>query len=101
MHRILDARMIERPLAHLTTFEKLCGGINFPQRTLLVTTMWQSVDEERGSRREEEIQRKYWSSMMDLGSRMVRFDDQGDAVCAWRAVDVLLEMENIAQYLGT
>jgi hypothetical protein len=87
-----DVRMTERPLAHLAKFEKMCGDVDFPQRTLLVTTKWRSVDEAKGSRREEEIRRKYWSSMMALGSRMVRFEDKGDSMSAWRVVDALLEM---------
>jgi len=84
--------MTERPLAHLAVFEKMCGDVDFPQKILLVTSMWRYIDEEKGSRREGEIRRKYWSSMMALGSRMVRFEDEGDYVSAWRGVNVLLEM---------
>jgi hypothetical protein len=92
MHRILDGRMTERPLAHPAVFQNMCGDVDIPRRMLLVTTMWRLVDEEKGSRREEQIRREYWSSMMALGSRMVRFEDKGDSESAWRAVDVLLEM---------
>jgi hypothetical protein len=81
--------MTERPLAHLAVFEKMCD-VDWPQRTLLVTTKWQFVDEEWGLRREEVIERTYWRSMITLGSRMVRFEDKDDSDSAWRVVDALL-----------
>jgi len=91
LHRISDVRMTERPLTHLKAFEKMCGGGNFPEKILLVTTMWSLVDERTGSHREEELRRKYWSSMMACGSDMMRFEDMEDTESAWCAVNLLLE----------
>jgi hypothetical protein len=45
--------MTEQPLAHPTVFQNMCGDVDILQRTLLVTMMWWSIDEEWGSCREE------------------------------------------------
>jgi len=89
VHRILDNRMTERPGAHLATLQKLCGD-DFPQRILLVTTMWHLVDEEKGSSREEKIRTEYWTT---LGNKMFRFKDKDDSESAWRAIGALLGTE--------
>jgi len=85
LHRISDVRMTERPLTHLKAFEKMCGGNNFPEKILLVTTMWSLVEEATGSHREDELRTKYWSSMMTCGSDMIRFEDNAES--AWCAVN--------------
>jgi hypothetical protein len=84
--------MTERPGAHLATLEKLCGD-DFPQRILLVTTMWHLVDEEKGPSREEKIRTDYWQTMTTRGTKMFRFEDKDDAESAWCAVETLLGTE--------
>jgi hypothetical protein len=83
--------MTESPLAHLKTFETLCGP-DFQRRTLLVTTQWDLVDKERGKRREDELRTKYWRPMMARGSGMLRFDNTTES--AWRAVNLLVACNN-------
>ena len=92
VHRISDNRMTERPGAHLATLQKWCGD-DFPQRILFVTTMWHLVDEEMGTRREEQIRTDYWKTMTTRGTKMFRFEDKDDAESAWRAIDALLGTE--------
>jgi hypothetical protein len=79
--------MTESPLAHLKMFQESCGP-DFPQKTVLVTTMWSVADPENVLRHEEEIRAAYWRPMIDLGSSMIRFEDTTQS--AWHAVDLLL-----------
>jgi hypothetical protein len=72
LHRISDNRMAGTPLSNWKVFKELCGEECF-QSILLATTMWDDVTEECGSRRQEQLKRKYWKSMIKLGSRVVRF----------------------------
>src|SRR6266498_2260415 len=70
-HRISDNRMAGTPLRNLRLFEKLCGE-EF-DRIILTTTMWNEVDDNLGSEREEELKTLYWKSMIDRGSYVKRF----------------------------
>ena len=54
-------------------FEMLCG-IGALQNVILVTTMWDTVDELTGSEREKELRAKFWKSMIASGSQVARFD---------------------------
>ena len=53
--------------------------------------MWNEVDQELGSNREEELRMKYWKQTTADRPNMARFEDETDAAQAWRAVDMLLE----------
>ena len=86
LHKISEIRINEPPLRRLRTFETLCGG-SLPEKVLLVTTMWNEVDQEQGSDREEQIRTKYWNP----ATNMARFEDTNDTAQAWRAVNMLLE----------
>jgi len=67
-------------------FESLCGD-GALQNVMLVTTMWDSVDEKAGSAREEELQTQYWDSMIAAGARTIRFDHTSQG--AWNILDQL------------
>ena len=67
-------------------FESLCGK-GALQNVMLVTTMWSNVNEEIGSAREDELKTLYWNSMIDSGSRMMRFDHTSQG--AWHILDQL------------
>ncbi|KAI6006461.1 P-loop containing nucleoside triphosphate hydrolase protein [Pisolithus marmoratus] len=67
-HRISDNRMAGTPLRNLRIFQKLCGN-KAMSRVVLVTTMWDEVDEYVGNERLEELKGNYWKQMIALGSR--------------------------------
>ncbi|KAI5981048.1 P-loop containing nucleoside triphosphate hydrolase protein [Pisolithus orientalis] len=66
-HRISDNRMAGTPLKNLRVFQKLCGKNAMP-KVVLVTTMWDEVDDEVGEQRLAELQDSYWKAMMSRGS---------------------------------
>ncbi|KIK14127.1 hypothetical protein PISMIDRAFT_17525 [Pisolithus microcarpus 441] len=66
-HRISDNRMAGTPLKNLRVFQKLCGNKAMSQ-VILVTTMWDEVDESVGNERLEELEGNYWKVMIAQGS---------------------------------
>ncbi|KAI5995164.1 P-loop containing nucleoside triphosphate hydrolase protein [Pisolithus albus] len=66
-HRISDNRMAGTPLKNLRVFQKLCGDKAMSQ-VILVTTMWDEVDESVGNERLEELEGSYWKVMIAQGS---------------------------------
>ena len=64
--------MAGTPLKNLRMFEELCGK-NALQSVILITTMWDEVDEKVGETREKELKSKYWRSMLERGSTTGRF----------------------------
>ena len=64
--------MAGTPLKNLRMFEELCGKNAF-HNVILVTTMWDEVDEETGEDREEELKTKYWRTMLERSSTTSRF----------------------------
>ncbi|TFK44968.1 hypothetical protein BDQ12DRAFT_621501 [Crucibulum laeve] len=82
-HRISDNRMDGTSLRNLRMFQNLCGN-DALENVILVTTMWDGVSEEEGSKREEQLRDSYWKPMLNLGSRMVRF--HYSATSAWDIV---------------
>jgi len=78
-HRISDHRMGRTPLKNLRmSFKELCGQNGF-KNVILITTMWDQVDEETGATREEDLKRNYLKSMTDLDSSMGRFERTRDS----------------------
>jgi len=78
--------MLGTPLKNLRKFKELCGKDGL-QKIILVTTMWGEVDEETGSRREEELRERYWKTMITQGSRTARFEGTLDSESAWHILD--------------
>ncbi|KAL4076364.1 P-loop containing nucleoside triphosphate hydrolase protein [Scleroderma citrinum] len=74
LHRISDNRVAGTPLRNLNMFKELCGEDNF-KNVILVTTMWDEVEEDVGLQREEELRNTFWQWMIKLGSSSHRFND--------------------------
>ncbi|KAF8238167.1 hypothetical protein L208DRAFT_362396 [Tricholoma matsutake] len=55
------------------------------KNVIFVTTMWDQVDEERGSLFEKELMSKHWKRMIDLGATAARFD--GSSAAAWNIIE--------------
>ena len=70
--RISDNRMTDLPLRDLRMVEELCGKNAF-QSVMMITTMWDEVDEKTGEAREEVLRARYWRHMLDRTSTMSRF----------------------------
>jgi hypothetical protein len=86
MHRITDRRMVESPLVPLKLFEILYGS-DFPQKILLVTTMWDIVDANIGATRERDL-REHFKTITRRGFDTYRFGNNTKS--AWGAVQCLL-----------
>ena len=86
LHRITNNRMAGTPLRNLRVFRKLCGDTAFSS-VVLVTTMWDRVDECTGSRREMELLATDWSTMINYGATSCRFSNTADS--AWNIVKIL------------
>ncbi|KAH7114770.1 hypothetical protein B0J13DRAFT_681560 [Dactylonectria estremocensis] len=69
LHRISDIRMQGSAKKNLIMFKKLCGP-DALKRVILVTSMWDKVPAEEGTRREEELlnTEEFWGYMMSKGS---------------------------------
>ena len=85
-------------------FQSLCGN-DALKNVVLVTTMWDEVDEEEGRNRETELSTTYWKSMIELGCHTSRF--YNDTRSAWDIVSqfqdarcaVLLQVELVDKHL--
>ncbi|KAF8438414.1 P-loop containing nucleoside triphosphate hydrolase protein [Boletus edulis BED1] len=86
LHRILDNRMAGTSRRDLSVFKTLCGENNL-KNVVLVTTMWDEVEESTGSRREKELLSDFWGDMIRFGSRTLRF--QGTRESAWEIISCL------------
>lgn len=62
----------------LAVFEVLCRKQSL-KNVIFVTTMWDQVDEERGSRVEGELKEKYFKGMIKQGASVVRYDGTPDS----------------------
>jgi uncharacterized coiled-coil protein SlyX len=83
--------MPEAPQRNLRMFGRICGS-SFAKRVLFVTTMWDKVSPPRGEERERELRERYLRPMLDLGARMVRFENE--FFPAWKWVCQLLTMKD-------
>jgi len=79
------------PLKNLRMLQALCGGNAF-KKIIIVTTMWDEVDEETGATREEELKGIFWKSMINLHASVGRFIGTRDS--AFRVIAPLLDEEN-------
>jgi hypothetical protein len=86
-HRISDNRMGGSPIKHLKMFHNLCGTEAL-KNVVLVTTMWDQVDEEVGSSRENELATSYWKTMIELGCHTSRFHNNPES-----ALDIVSQFQ--------
>jgi hypothetical protein len=79
LHRIQDVRMEGSALRSLRVFKRLCGD-EFMKNVFLGTTFWDSVSEEVGKEREDELSGTdgFFKSMIDMGCDMVRIQNERD-----------------------
>ncbi|KAF9526003.1 P-loop containing nucleoside triphosphate hydrolase protein, partial [Crepidotus variabilis] len=72
LHRITDNRLNGGAHRLLNVFKDICGP-DALKNSLLVTTMWDQIEEAQGSEREQELAEAFWSPMIARGARVKRF----------------------------
>ena len=69
-------------------FRNLCGPKAL-KNVVLVTTMWDEVEEEEGRCREAQLSAEYWNAMLELGCHTSRFHNTMES--AW---DIVSQFQN-------
>ena len=76
------------PIKHLKMFQNLCGTEAL-KNVVLVTTMWDGVEEEEGRNRENELTTSFWKTMIELGCRTSRFYNNTES-----ALDIVSQFQD-------
>ena len=90
-HRISNTEMAATSVRHLRTFEELCGK-DALHNVILVTTMWDEVDETTGKLEEEKMKKIYWNKMLERKSTTGRF--MGTRESALKLLQPLIDAAN-------
>ncbi|KZT01504.1 uncharacterized protein LAESUDRAFT_731067 [Laetiporus sulphureus 93-53] len=72
MHRISDNRMTGSAIANFRLFRKICGD-DAMKNAVIVTTMWDKINEATGMRREGELRDNYFKEALKLGAHLRRY----------------------------
>ena len=80
--------MAGTPLKNLRVFQKLCGK-KAMGRVVLVTTMWDEIDESVGRERLKELKRSYWKAMIKRGSKT--FEHKNDRASAEKLLETIAQ----------
>lgn len=77
LHKITDNRITNSSIKNLRMFRKLCGAENM-RNVLLVSSMWDIVQEEKGAEREKELcsEGTFWKSMITQGATVHRYNNR-------------------------
>ena len=82
LHSISETKMRGATNKNLGVFQRLCGDKALA-RVVLGTTNWGEVNKERGEVRERQLATTFWKTMIDSGSKMLRFDDTKESARAF------------------
>ena len=80
--------MTVTPHRNLRMLGELCGDQAL-KKVVLVTTMWDKVQQDTGVRREKQLFERYWKTMIDRGATTARFSNSADS--AWKIIDLILK----------
>jgi septin family protein len=92
LHRITDNRYQGSSVKTLDIFKEICGE-HALRNVILASTRWDKVEESEGAARESQLRQKFWSYMLDNGSKMTRY--YGDRDSAHAMISQLLGSGNI------
>jgi hypothetical protein len=81
--------MVGSSLRNMEMFKVICGE-DALQNVILVTTMWDEVEESDGISREKALREEYWRPMIASGAKLMRFDHTRES--AWHIIDQLSGM---------
>ena len=90
LHRITDNldHMAGTPHRNIHMFENLCGD-QAMKKVVLVTTMWDKVQQGTGVDRERKLFENYWKTMINLGASTARFLNSAES--AWEIIGIILK----------
>ncbi|KAH7357223.1 P-loop containing nucleoside triphosphate hydrolase protein [Rhexocercosporidium sp. MPI-PUGE-AT-0058] len=92
LHRITDNRYQGSSVRTLDVFREICGEKAL-RNVILASTRWDKVQEHEGAARETQLREKFWSYMLDHGSKMTRY--YGDRDSAHAMISQLLGSGNV------
>lgn len=93
LHEITQPRMLGTSRKNLDMFTRLCGPEAI-KNVILITTKWDELSSEGiGRLRESQLKGEHWRHMVDMGSRIHRFD--GTQRSARRIVNYILAKQPI------
>ncbi|RSL38835.1 hypothetical protein CEP54_016385 [Fusarium duplospermum] len=87
LHPISNPRMEGSARLSLRMFRKLVGDDSL-SNVILSTTHWSRVSSEEGTRREADLQDKFWKDLLDKGATMMRHTGEHDSALA--LIDALI-----------
>ena len=82
--------MTGSPLRNFRMFAELCGKIA-AKKVVLVTTMWDKVQQDTGISREKDLFENSWKTMITWGASTARFLNSADS--AWKVIDPILSLK--------
>ncbi|KAF9528234.1 P-loop containing nucleoside triphosphate hydrolase protein [Crepidotus variabilis] len=87
LHRITDNRMAGSPMRNLRMFGELCGD-RAAHKVVLVTTMWDKIEQSPGEKRESELEYRYFKELLRRGALLMRFNNTYRA--AWDIIEAII-----------
>ena len=89
LHKITDNRITGSSMKNIRMFRKLCGADNM-KNVLLVSSMWDIIQEKQGAEREKELSSEgtFWKSMIAQGATMHRYN--GRTATALQLIEILI-----------
>jgi hypothetical protein len=95
LHRITDNRMSGTPHRNIRMLGELCGD-QAAKKVVLVTTMWDEVQQDTGVFREIELFEKYWNTMISYGASTARFSNSANS--AWEIIGSILFVQELVDH---
>jgi hypothetical protein len=93
LHRITDSKIQGNATKHIKMFRKLVGSTAM-KNILLLTTMWEKEEISIGQQREEELERDFWSDLLQLKARICRHS-KNTKQSAFEILDLLLWLPRV------
>ncbi|KIM59587.1 hypothetical protein SCLCIDRAFT_1217533 [Scleroderma citrinum Foug A] len=92
MHRITDNRMHNSVCKNVNRFGQLCGA-NTAEHVWLVTTMWDTVRDQRiAASRVSQLEKTSWKHLMDAGAHHRKFENTPES--AW---DIIRDATGVSE----
>ncbi|KAJ2932721.1 hypothetical protein H1R20_g4375, partial [Candolleomyces eurysporus] len=90
LHNISQNRFTGTARRNLEIFNHLCGESAL-DKVVLVTSHWGTAPDQIFDKREEELKKRYWNTMMDGGTRVERLVAGEEQASAWNIFHSILE----------
>ncbi|RXW12050.1 hypothetical protein EST38_g13803 [Candolleomyces aberdarensis] len=90
LHDISQGRFSGTAQKNLEIFRRMCGDA-FLDRVVLVTSKWGRAVGQNLEKRENELKKNHWKTMLDGGARAERLDANDEEKGTWRIVCSILD----------